>query len=197
MRSLGWILKTEIRQSRWFFLIAGTVALISGISLGVGFYYSQQILQMTSLGDWNAELVILPKGLSLLDLQEEITSGISRSFLPEAIFDTTVSLTNGQMVLGAVLALQEQGEPFLLQKGEALGLVSETTSTRARPWREQTTYSTPEWGSHVISAFFAKGSRADLVRLKELVDRKTVGQALWVSAEKKRMRASRLDFWLS
>lgn len=154
----------------------------------------QKINDMIKSVDWSADLAIVPKGVSLTDLQHELESGKSDALLPLAIYETTSGLAKGQFQLSAVLATSENEKPFLSYLGEqGLGWAWLEKNISSRPYGDQNKYSTAEWGTKVISAFFAKGSPTAMASLKDLIDRRTVAQAIWIESAAKRDREAKAN----
>lgn len=48
------------------------------------------------------------------------------------------------------------------------------------PWTAQTIYRTAEWNNKVIAGFFATGPAQAIQKLKELIDKRTVAQAILI-----------------
>ena len=186
MKALTWIVQTELKQSRLHFVLMTLVSLIFGFTINLGFKAQQRVASLAVKEVWNADLVILPKGLSLEDLRQELLSGSSKSFLPEAIFDTTFSMAQNQFRLGAVLALPGDG---VLTRGDKIGIQWLDGRQKIGDWKEQNIYRTAEWGNKVISAFFASGPEGAMKSLKDLIDRKTVAQAIWIKEQTERDQA--------
>ncbi len=185
MKSLFWITKTEVLQNKWHFVFISLVSLLLGISFCYLQKAHQKITNLTIHESWNADLVVLPKGISLDDFREELLTGSSSAFLPEAMFDTTMGLAENKFSLTAVLALTDEKGSRVLTKSNfsLIGIDWLKGRQNIVPWQEQTTYATTEWGYKVISGFFASGTEVMMKNLKDLVDRKTVGQAIFIKRQ--------------
>jgi hypothetical protein len=79
MNSQFWIVKTEVRQNLPHFLLMALVALIFGYSIGLGYQAYQKISSLSVHENWNADVVVLPKGLTLEDLHQELLTGTSKA----------------------------------------------------------------------------------------------------------------------
>lgn len=185
MKSLFWIAKTEARQNKWHFIFISLISLLLGISFCFIRQAHQRIASLAIHELWNADLVILPKGITLNDFREELLTATSSAFLPEAMFDTTMGLAENKFSLTAVLALTDEKGPKVLTKSNfsQIGIDWLKGHQSILPWQEQSTYSTAEWGNKVISGFFASGTEPMMKNLKDLVDRKTVGQAIFIKKQ--------------
>lgn len=176
----------EMKQN--LFMIAMLVSFAFAFGF-LGVVASEQIYrinQMFTMTDWNADLAIVPKGISLSDLKVELQTGKSDSLLPLAIYETTSDLAKGQFKLSAALATSQNSKPLVMFLGERSLGMKWLPNEQVKLYEPQSEYSTAEWGTKVISAFFASGSLAQMQSLKDLVDRRTVAQALWVDKQTKK-----------
>lgn len=177
------ILKTEIRQGRAQFLLVTLISFLLGVSVHLATRAEQKISDIAIKVDWNADLAILPKGVNLEDFRKELISAHTSDFIPEALFDTTVGLSEGQFRLSAVLAITDADGSRIMQKGSDLGLDWLKGRQKISAWQPQTLYQTPEWGTKLLSGFFASGTQAAMQSLKQLIDKKTVAQAIWIQRQ--------------
>ena len=182
MKKSLWILKTELTQNKLHFILIALIALALGIGVRLGILAERRVSELTTGVGWNADLVVLPKGISLADLKEELLTHQTRAFLPEALFDTTLEMAKGQFRATAVIAITDESGPHLFVKNsdEIIGLGWIKESAFIKNWQVQSKYSTPEWSNKVIAAFFASGPRIAMNKLKELIDKRTVGQAILI-----------------
>lgn len=185
MKPLFWIVQTEARQNKWHFVFMALISTLLGISFCYMLKAHQQIASLTIHENWNADLVILPKGITLNDFREELLTATTSAFLPEAMFDTTMGLAENKFSLTAVLALTDNKGSRVLTKSNfnPIGISWLNNRQNILPWQEQNTYSTTEWGYKVISGFFASGPEVMMKNLKDLVDKKTVGQAIYIKTQ--------------
>ena len=190
MKSVSWLLQTELKQSKIHFLLIAALSVLLGFALTLTGKAEKKISDLSHQDLWNADMVVLPKGITLGDFREELLSGRSTAFLPEAMFDTTVSMAKGQFPLTAVLAITDGDGPRVQFKAEGIRLGLDWLADRQKisPWAEQMRYRTPEWENKVISGFFASGTREEMLSLKELVDKRTVGQALFIKEQQEHDR---------
>jgi len=184
MKNILWIVKTEIQQAKLYFLFLFLISMTLGSSLRLIEVSESKIKELSSQDIWGADLAVVPKGITLIDFKREILAGHSSSLLPEAIYDTTLSLSNGQFEATALLTLQgPQGGEVMFKGNSSVGLDWLRSKVTPREFHEQNVYQTPEWGRKVISGFFVKGSPAAMKSLKDLIDRRTVAQAIIISQQ--------------
>jgi hypothetical protein len=177
------LLRTELLQNSVQWLAVAAACLVLGLVLRVALGIESQLSALTEVRDWNADLVVVPKGVTLKALEREILLGETSTLLPRALFETTQGLAQGQLELQAILPEKINGTPRLLAWGTPrLGTAWISDSRIARD-QKSVKYATPEWGSSVIAAFFAKGSPQAMVSLKDLIDRKSVAQAFFLSEQ--------------
>ncbi len=122
MISSSLILKTEIKQGRWNFFLITLISFLLGISVHLAARAQKKISDIAIKEVWNADLAVLPKGVNLEDFRKELMAADTTDFLPEALFETTVGLSNGQFRLSAVLALTDPDGPRVMQKGADIGI---------------------------------------------------------------------------
>lgn len=181
MKSIFSILKIEICQNRLQVAAVMIFSFLAGLMLMVAEKAYQKVSQLVKPVEWSADLVIMPKGLTLQGLAQEILEAKTTHFLPLALFDTTIGLVEDRVQLSALLVRSRNGKPLVQFKGvDGLGWNWARPDVEVIPWEEQKEYTNPDWGNQVITAFFAKGSMADLNHLKEIIDRKTVAQSFWI-----------------
>lgn len=183
MKNIFWIFKTEFMQNKIFFILTTLTSVFLGICAVQGNYAIDKIESLSVHEKWNADVVVLPKGMGLADLKQVILSGEPNHFLPEALFDSTRDLIKNQFSLSAILPLKIDGKVEVLHKGEDLGMGWVDSSILVSPWREQTQFQTHEWGYHVAAALFASGPKEVMKSFKDLIDRKTIGQAFIIEDE--------------
>lgn len=190
MKTIFWLFKIETRQNYLHILLVCLASVFLGTGAKLAWKAQKKISSLVTVEQWNADLVVLPKGIGLEDFRKELQTGQTTAFLPEAMYLSTVALSEGQFQTRALLAIRENGGSEILTQGDAslgptwLGLPT-TTRPAVAPWREQNIYFTPEWKNKLISGFFAAGSPLAMKNLKDLIDRKTVGQA-WLIEEQQR-----------
>ena len=182
MKKLGWLIKTEISQGRTYFALLLLITFILGSGLSLMLQAERRISEISSEESWNADLAVVPKGISLIDFKKELLEGHSTALLPEALFDTTLSLSKGQMQATAMLALTDGQGSRVMVRGdiENTGTSWLKTKQKVSEWQPQAIYQTPEWGHKVLTGFFVRGSMVAMESLKELIDRKTVAQAILI-----------------
>lgn len=198
MKTNYWILKTELQQNKKHFLILFIVSLFLGIFAHVARKAETEIKKMYITEKWNADVLVLPKGVTITDFISDLNKGMARAFLPEAMFDSTVSLSEGKFKLTALMPVGGINNPRVLYKGEK-SLIHESLLSKEvqiSVWQNQNEFSTPEWGYKLISGFLASGSDDVMNKLKDLVDKRTVGQAFILKDQNKidQERQARLQF---
>jgi hypothetical protein len=86
--------------------------------------------------------------------------------------------------LSAVLPITEGAHSIVLHKGaDFVGVAWLQGKLLIKPWQIQNQYQTAEWGGKVLAGFFAQGPFVAMQSLKELIDRKTIAQAFWISEQ--------------
>lgn len=183
MKNIFWILKIEFLQNKIFFIFTMITSLFLGVCLIQGFFAINKVENLLIHEKWDAHIAVLPKGMNLSDLKKEIISGKPTHFLPEALYDTTLNLAQNQFKLSAILPITENGQIKVLQKGDHLGLSWLDKSIPITNWQEQNQYQTSEWGYRVVAALFASGPLDVMKHFKDLIDRKTIGQAYIIEDE--------------
>jgi hypothetical protein len=188
MKNLVWIIKTELIQNKILTLFLCGVAILLGISLSLAWQAESEIYRLFAEEKWNADLIVLPKGITLQDFRQEILSGVTTDFLPEVMFDSVKELAQHKFELNAILSLTDNGELKILTKGDNanIGLANvlkKRPNLVISPWVTQNIYSTPEWSNKVIAGFFAAGSESLMMNLKNFIDKKTVGQAILIKSQ--------------
>lgn len=186
MKSIFWILKIEFFQNKFHFYLIFLIAFLLGVSGILSLQAERKISELAIHDQWDADMVVLPKGVTLNDFRSEILSAKTTEFLPEAMFDTTVSMANKAFKLTAVLALTDEKSSRILVKGNSdiIGLSWLGNRQNIVPWEEQHQYKTPEWENKVLTGFFAAGPKIMMKNFKELIDKRTVGQAIDIKLQK-------------
>lgn len=175
---------TELRQNKKLATALAAVALLLGVSLHLMVIADTAIKNLVNPVRWGADLAILPKGVTLPMLASELRTNKIENFLPEALFHTTVGMTQGRLRMTAVLPGNDDGHVIVRTLGDP-SVNFAGWGLDLREWAEQSEHGTKEWDHKVIAAAFASGSSADLAQLKEVIDRKTVAQAVWVDSAQK------------
>lgn len=177
----------EFRQNKalWLSLAAGCFVL--GLVLSVALHVKDQLRGLVQIRAWNADMVVIPKGMTLRGLEKEMLSGETSALLPLALFETTQGLAQGQFELQAILPEKQGAQVKILSWGNTGIGTAWLPGEMMAPGADSARLSTPEWGAKVIAAFFAKAnpnsSARSLVALKELIDRKSVAQAFFISEQ--------------
>ena len=156
--------------------------IVTGLCLGAGSHFAilvqDAIRNFAKPVPWNVDLAILPKGVGLDDLAQEILSGHSKAVIPEVMFETTRDIVKDALEMNAIMVTTgPEGVEVLSKSKNALGVNWALGQVQIKPWREQHEVATEEWGDHVIVAAFARGNEQNIYKLKDLIDRKTVAQA--------------------
>lgn len=153
---------------------------------------------------WNADLLILPKGISPEAAVMDFARGLPDGLIPLALFKTLLQQSAGSSVkvLGfipykdsdgkAEVALTDSGlKDFLDLKDKSLwSEINLTNLDLKRPqFQPAENYQTPEWHDQVLMGILAKGNSTEIAGLKNLIDRKTIAQAFYVDSEKSEMHA--------
>jgi hypothetical protein len=178
----------EIRQNLKLAVTLIVVSLLLGLSISMVVQVEQKVSSLAVPIRWGAELAIIPKGLSLDQVAENMKLGRAPALLPLAMFDTTVDLTRGRVQMTAVLPGHSGDGAYLMTRGNS-ALNLDWSALPIRPWQPQKEFSTTDWGPNVIAAAFASGSHENLLKLKDLIDRKTVAQAFLIEETQAQARA--------
>lgn len=183
----------EIKQSFAYYSILAIICFSIGISLGFSVKIVEKLNRLVPLDDWSADLVVLPKGVTLDDLKTNLTSGVSKAFLPKVLYDTTLAITEGQVQLTLILANRRTDGKIVI--GTQSNGINESYmgvrwllgSVLFVPWSEDlVTEVHPVWKKSLMHAMFAKGSYANMKKLKGIIDEKTVAQSFFIADEIKR-----------
>ena len=192
----------EIKQSFAYYCMLGVICFCIGISLGFSTKIVEKLNRLVPLEDWSADLVVLPKGVTLSDLKNDLINGVSKAFLPKVLYDTTLAMTEGQVQLSVILAHKKMdgqvviGTQSNVMSESYMGVKWLSGAVLFVPWSENlATEIHPVWKRSLMSAMFAKGSYANMKKLKDIIDQKTVAQAFFISDEVKKNQelASKLE----
>ncbi len=198
MKKSVWIFKTEFLQNKIFFSLTFLASLLLGSCLIQGKFALEKIESLTVHERWNADVIVLPKGLNVADLKQEIISGKPTRFLPSALYDSTKALIKDRFLLSMILPVTVGTQSQVLQQGDKIGLSWLDPSIPVVPWREQITFQNQEWGTQVAAALLASGPPDVMKSFQELIDRKTIGQAFIVHDElvKNEVQHANMFFYL-
>ena len=148
--------------------------------------------------NWNADLVILPKGTSPELAIADLIKGFPDGLIPSALFNTLMQQSQGSSVkiLGFIPYRNSSGtseiavtDPELKNFNELKNksIWSDFSLTDLNLKRSEfqpvEIYQTPEWHDQVLMGMLVKGSQSEISGLKNLIDRKTVAQAFLVGRE--------------
>lgn len=198
------ILKTFLIESRRSFKLVFTLFLCSflfGFAAFSSFELKNYIEKLFSPTEWGIDLAILPKGTSPESLKRSLLTGRPEGLIPVALFKTLQaqitdeqrksSLTQPTFKALGFLPYQKNGstqiailgnpEDFFVKDDRSIW-----SSIKLTDWNQQIddlsnlpNYKTPEWGSQVLMGILIKGESEPLLKLKEMINRRTVAQA-WV-----------------
>lgn len=193
MKKIVWIIRKELIESKWQYLATYSFSLILGLVICLSFKTNQMLNKLNAFPNWDADMIILPKGENPDSLEKSIANGISKNLLPKLIYKTTVELVEGKL---SIMALLPNGDSVMVDK-----VLSSTTSD-FHPWFleqkkitgliDSTAIRTEEWGNQVINAMLVKGELVYLNKLKAIVDKKTIAQA-FILEQFKLERKEKLD----
>lgn len=162
-------------------------------------YFALRDLQKNWLGiPWDVDLLITPKGLTLDQLEEDIIRGNASELIPSNLYVTLSDpKAPGDLLPPSARSLRFAGIlPLARQDQKARWLAVGATDLLPKfPFEIQTTESldtqieksTPEWKNHVLEAILVRGDPESILSLKNLVNRKTVAQAVSLSSEQNRL----------
>ena len=171
-------------------LLGFIVFFVSGVS-----NYLNKIFESPK---WNADLVVLPKGITPELAIANLLKGLPDGLIPIALFNTLLQQSQGSSikVLGFIpfknnnseveIALTDTDlKDFTNLKDNSLwsDLAISNLNLKRSEFRPREYYETPEWHDQVIMGILVKGSIKELNSFKNLIDRKTVAQAFFVGNE--------------
>ncbi len=182
MKTAQWIIETEIGQNRRQTVVLIFISLLLGVLFTMAIKAEIKIQSLFAIDQWAADVIVLPKAVSLADFKADLAKGYGRAFLPEAMFDSTVGFAEGKFPMLALMPVGGKASPKVMVKGQRNlihdGLIPTTVPIEA--WHDQKESSTAEWGNKLIFGFLASGSDQYMRSLKDLVDKRTVGQAFLI-----------------
>jgi len=193
---------TEVRRSLRVTLALVLCALLSGLTGYSALTAKRYIETIFKPVTWNADLMILPKGVTPEGLQRSLLSGEPEGLLPLALFETLQAQVNQEMlqkhlpapalrVLGFV-PFRSAGHTQVAFVGDREAYFAEQTYSiwRDYSWNKWTDvqsdlaarpgYQTPEWKDKVLMGVLARGEPGPIASLKNLIDRRTVAQGVLV-----------------
>lgn len=193
MKNIFWIVKTEAIQSKSYFLLLFLTAFVMGASFSLIKKAEKRILAISSEENWDADILIVPKGITLIDFKREILSGNLSALLPEALFDTTLDLSQGRIQAVALLPFKKENGVEVMYKGsQDVGLKWLNQQVTLRPYEaSQSIYQTKEWGTKVIAGFFIRAPYLMVKEIKDLIDHKTVAQAIIIEQQMRNDRETK------
>lgn len=177
----------EFKQSfvYWFFLIV--ICFTTGFAVFSAQRSLQKVLELIHIEKWEADLVILPKGISLEDFRKELVTGITRAYIPQLLYKTTLDLSKNQFQLQSVYPVKGAAGVLILSDGPRIGTNWLPGETHFTDWNEDLIPDNhPAWGKKLLAGIFAKGDREKMQSLKDLIDQRTVAQAFFVQDEQQK-----------
>lgn len=177
----------EFKQSftYWFFLIL--ICFLTGFSIDQAQISLTKVFDLIHIEPWQADLVILPKGISLEDFRKELLSGKTKAFIPEILYQTTLGLSQNLFQLQAVLPIESSSGVTILNEGPQFGTKWLPGSIRLVDWNEDLiSVSHSVWQKKLLAGIFAKGDLEQMQKLKDLIDQRTVAQAFFIQDEQQK-----------
>lgn len=202
---IGRIFLTEARRSFKITLTLILCSFLSGFTLSSGWKLKTYIENLFIPVSWNANLIVLPKSVDLEGLHRSLLHSPPEGLIPMALFETLQGQIQQEKIqyhlaepslkiLGFIPFEDASGKIHLAYSGdkEAYFANSPTDSIWNQfsfdPWTSHDSelaarpgYQTPEWGSKTLMGILAKGEPGPIEKLKELIDRKTIGQGVRVT----------------
>ncbi len=182
-------------RRQWFAHLAlALAAAIVGASIAGALFVQVRLAAQLRPPAWGATIALIPKGVTLESLNEDLKTGHARALLPKVLFESL----KGQVIdeqsrrgfaapsleFFAVLPSHgPHGEAELLTLGTLPVNEEPWRGVTSEPWKASSAIATPEWGEQVVEAIFARGSLDAAMSLKTLADRRTVAQAILISEE--------------
>ena len=191
----------EFKRSLKITLTLILCSLLFGFTFSSAFKLKKYIETLFVPVSWGAGLIIVPKGVSLEGLHRSLIHGEPEGLIPMALFETLEGQINDEKNLRhlSVPSLKVLGIiPFKNESKTNLAFIGDQNAYFStihepsiwnqfsfKPWATQSSdlanragYQTPEWGHRVLMGILAQGEPGPLQKLKELIDRKTIAQAL-------------------
>jgi hypothetical protein len=166
-------------------------ALVAGASAAFAARTQARLSEQLNPPTWGASVALLPKGVTLEALNEDLQRGHARALLPKALFETiNAQIADEQARRG--LAQPSLSLFAVLPSEKAATMVLGKLPENSKPWSTVRSMqwqaaaganSTPEWGTQVVEAIFATGAKDAALSLKQLADRRTVAQAFLIDEE--------------
>lgn len=180
---------TEVRRSFKLNLVLFFCFFTLGFAVTSMLVIQKQLEALFSPVVWDADLVILPKGVSLEGLQRSLLIGQAEDLIPLALFQTLQTQTvHAPLRMLAFIPFKENGQVKLGYEGSTLDFPwvhdeSIWRSLELSPRQDLEMYQTEEWGAKVLAGVLVRGPKTALKNLKKLIDRRTIAQAWYVNAE--------------
>lgn len=155
---------------------------------------------------WQADLILLPKGVTPEGVQRSLLHGQPEGLMPLTLLETLQAQVNQEVMqkrlsrppfvaLGFIPFRDREGKTQVAYVGDRdayfAGAEGDTVWARYPwvKWDEVKTdlasregYFTPEWSGKVLMGVLVRGDAGPIERLKELIDRRTVAQGVRVKA---------------
>jgi hypothetical protein len=179
---------TECRRSLKLNLVLFFSLVLLGFTLSSMLIVKKQIEALVRPVNWDADIIILPKGVSLDGLHRSLLTGKAEGLIPLALFETLEkqAASSPLQVLGFIpyaadskvkIGIEGARSEFPFRDG-AIWNAHEITARK-----DLEIYNTPEWGPRTLGGILARGPKVALESLKNLIDRKTIAQAWYVNSE--------------
>lgn len=191
---------TEVRRSFKLNMVLFFCFFTLGFAVTSMFVIQTQITALLRPVAWDADMVILPKGVSLDGLYRSLLTGQAEGLIPWALFQTLEAQTqNSPLRILAFIPFKEEARVKLGVEGSTVDFPwrqenSVWKSLESVPRRDLEAYQTAEWGQKVLAGILVRGPQQALENLKTLIDRRTIAQAWYVNAEmsEERLRMAKL-----
>lgn len=216
-----YLFKTEFKRSLKSCCAALFLSLMLGLILSTAFNFKDYLNSLFKPINWAADLIILPKGLTVQQAHQDILQGQPSGLLPQALYQTlksqiqqeSNSLQSPTIQIAAIVPYKmndqkpdvalfdyEQSKSFFISNSNIFD------TYQLKDWQEvqsqvgdKSFYRTDEWKDKTIFLILAKGPAQPIENLRQLINRRTVAEAFYVNQEKAddQNRLSNLKFGLN
>lgn len=180
---------TESKRSFKLFAVMAFCFFVLGFAVTSMLVIQKQMQALLNPISWDADMVILPKGVSLDGLHRSLITGNAEGLIPLALFQTLESQAyNSPLKVLAFTPYREDGQVKVGLEGSTIDFPwqeenSVWKSLKTTPRKDLEQYQTQEWGQKVLAGVLARGPKIALESLKTLIDRRTIAQAWYVNSE--------------
>ena len=189
----------DFRRQWITYLVLSLTAAIIGVSVLEAIRVQSHLANLLRPPKWGAAVALLPKGVTLTDLNEDLRMGHARAVLPKVLFESLkAQVLEDQSRKGAprpsleffavLPAKSSEGQVQVMTLGVLPTGEEPWNGVVSKEWRPSPEAATAEWGEQVIEGIFATTSMEIASRLKSMADRRTVAQGVLIQEETEAQR---------